>query len=248
MDRQALRTLRAIFAHPLDHGVRGSEAAALCRELGAEVEPLDGHRLRIRMPAGQETWIRVGSGVHHPDLDAEAVLRLRHLLREAGVSPEHPEAQASAPRGDIARRLVLVLEHAATRAYRLEGQEMERSELRPHGLWSCGENLSHRHERDIAGQRAPLDSAYLQELCDAIAAADAVLLLGHGKGESDLRRQLLHHLQTHHHDLLGRIVAEVTLDAGGLSDRAVLAVARQHFGNLPHRRPLQIPGQELRSG
>lgn len=248
MDRHELRTLRALFAHPLEHGVHGSDAEALCRALGAEVERLDGHRLRIRMPAGQETWIRVGSGVHHPDLDAEAMMRLRHLLIEAGVDPEHPEAAAASPRGDISRRLVLVLEHAGSRAYRLEGASVERAELRPHGLWGSGENLTHRHDRDIAGQRAPLDNAYLETLSEAIADADAVLLIGHGHGESDLRHQLQHHLEVHRRDLLPRIVGSVTLDAGGLGDRAVLAVAREQFGNQPHRRPLQIPGQELRPG
>jgi hypothetical protein len=29
-----------------------------------------------------------------------------------------------------------------------------------------------------------------------------------------------------------------------MSEAALLAVAREHFGNLPHRRPLMVPGQE----
>ena len=30
--------------------------------------------------------------------------------------------------------------------------------------------------------------------------------------------------------------------------RGLLAIAREHFGNLPHRRPLVEPGQELVRG
>jgi hypothetical protein len=248
MDRHQLRTLQSLFAHPLAHGVKGSEAEALCRALGAEVEHIDDHRLQIRMPAGQESWIRLGSGFHHLDLDAEAVMRLRHLLEEAGVSPDHPHADGARARGDISRRLVLVLEHASSRAFLLEGDTVEESRLRPHGLWGSGENLSHRHDRDIAGQRAPLDQEYLGRLSAAIAAADAVLLLGHGHGQSNLCGQLLHHLETHRPDLLPRISGSLRLDSGGMGEKGILALARRHFGNLPQRRPVSIPGQEIQAG
>ncbi len=244
MDRHQLRTLRALFSHPLAHGLSADEAQSLCQAIGAEVEPLSGQRLRIRMPGGQETWIHGGSGVQHPELDTEAVLRLRHLLQEAGISPEHPLPHAPSPAEDPVRRLLLVLEHGATRLLWWQGDEIQRSELRPHGSWGSGENLSHLHDRDLAGQRAPLDATYLRAITARIAEADAVLLLGHGKGESDLRQQLLHHLQSHRRDLLVRIVGQMTLDTGGLSDAEVLAVAQRHLGMEPPRRPVLAPGQE----
>jgi hypothetical protein len=243
MDRQQRRTLQALLGHPLPRGLRVSDVQDLLRGLGAAVEPLADHRLRIRMPAGEETWIRLG---HGGPLDAEAISRLRQLLEGAGVNLQHPLAAGASPRGDVSRRLVLVLEHAASRAFLLEGEAVETALLRPHGLWGSGENLSHRHDRDIAGQRAPLDHAYLERLSQAIAAADAVLLLGHGHGESNLCGQLVHHLEGHHPELLDRISGSSRLDAGGLGERAILAVARRHFGNLPRRRPLLVPGQEIR--
>ena len=82
----------------------------------------------------------------------------------------------------------------------------------------------------------------------AIAAADAVLLFGHGHGESDLRRQLLRHVETHRRDLLARIVAIETVDASALKPEGLLALARAHFGNLPRRHPVRNAGQELRPG
>jgi hypothetical protein len=72
-----------------------------------------------------------------------------------------------------------------------------------------------------------------------------LLLLGHGNGESDMRQLLLHHLETDRPDLLGRIVGIVTLDAGGLGDRALLVIVRDHCGNHPHRRPVLLPGQAV---
>jgi hypothetical protein len=63
-----------------------------------------------------------------------------------------------------------------------------------------------------------------------------------------MRQVLLHHLETHRRDLLDRIVGIETLDDGGMGDAQLLAIAREHFGNLPHRRPLVEPGQELVRG
>lgn len=248
MKRHHLRTLQALFAHPISHGIRVSQAEALLRALGAEVSEIEDRRLRLRMPAGQESWIRIGCGVRQPELDADAVIRLRHLLEQAGVSPDHPEADDVSPRGDQSIRLVLHLDHHSTDVFRLEGEAVEHAQLHPHGVWGSGQNLTHRHDRDLAGQRAPRDSDYLARISAAISDADAVLLLGHGKGESDLRQQLLHHLESHRRDLLARIVGQMTLDTGGLSDAEVLAVAQRHLGMEPPRRPVLAPGQERPAG
>jgi hypothetical protein len=213
--------------------------------LGAECTVLKDRRLRIHLPDGQETWIRLGCGVHSPDLDAEAVMRLRHFLADAGITPDHPETTEPSPRGDQSARLVLHLNHHRTDAYRLEGEQVEHAVLRPHGLWGSGERLTHRHDRDVAGQRAPKDNDYLARITAAMAEADAVLLLGHGTGESDMRAVLLTYLKTHRSDLLEKIVGVETIDDAGMSDQALLAIAREHFGNLPSRHPLVAAGQDV---
>jgi hypothetical protein len=248
MKKHHFRTLQALFAHPLQHGVRSSKVEALLRALGAEVTELDDRRLRIQMPNGSETWIRTGCGVRQPDLDGDSVMRVRHFLQDAGVTPDHPEVDKVSPRGDQSHRLVLHLDHRHTDVYRLEGDQVEHAVLRPHGIWGSGQNLTHRHDRDLAGQRAPVDSEYLARITAAMEEADAVLLLGHGTGESDMRQVLLRHLDQQRRDLLERIVGVETLDDTGLSENALVAIAREHFGNLPHRRPLVIPGQEVVSG
>lgn len=98
LKRQHQHTLEALFSHPLPHGLRASRVEALLHALGAEVTPMSGRRLQIRLPGGQGTWIQVGEGVHHPDLDPEAVQRVRHLLEEAGVTQDHPEAEPATAR------------------------------------------------------------------------------------------------------------------------------------------------------
>ena len=248
MKRQHQHTLAALFIHPLVHGLRASKVEALLHALGADVTTLDGRRLQIRLPGGQETWLQVGEGAHHPNLDPEAVLRVRHLLEEASVTPEHPEAEPAAERGDQGRRLVIQLDHHRTDVYRLEGETVEHAGLEPHGIWGSGENLSHRHDRDIAGQKAPRDYDYLTRIMEAMEGADAVLLLGHGTGESDMRQLLLAHVRRQRPDLLQRLVGVETLTSANPTEGQVLAIAREHFGNLPHRHPLAIPGQAVVEG
>jgi hypothetical protein len=246
MKRQHQQTLQALFAHPLQHGLRCSRVEGLLLSLGAEVEHLPDHRLQVRLPAGQVACLHAAPSLHHPWLDEEGVLRLRRLLQQAGITPEHPEPAPPAPRGDQAVRLVVRLDHHDASLWRLEGEAVERAQLHPHGLWGSDQNLSHRHERDLPGQRAPLDHDYLERLSAAIAGAEAVLLLGHGQGQADVRRLLVAHLRRHHSELLARIAGVITVDDSALSEAELLALAREHFGNLPHRRPLVVPGQEQR--
>jgi hypothetical protein len=75
--------------------------------------------------------------------------------------------------GDQARWLVLYLTHTHTHtdAFLLDGDTVEHAALRPHGLWGSDQSLRHRHDGDIAGQRAPLDHAYLDRVVPAAVAA-----------------------------------------------------------------------------
>lgn len=245
MKQQHIRTLEALFHHPLKHDLRVSDVEALLRHLEIAVEPLADHRLRVQLPSGERMVLHAAAGVHHPYLDEDGILRLRHLLERGGITPEHPESRNTVVRGDQANRLVIHLDHRGARLWWLEGETLETTELKPHGLWSSHQRLSHRHDRDVAGQRAPLDFAYLKQLSDAVLAADRVLLLGHGHGQSDLRQLLQEHLSQHHPAALDQIDV-VTLDDTACSDAELLAIAKEHFGNEPHRRMLQIPGQEIR--
>lgn len=237
MKQQHQRTLEALFAHPITHNLRRATVEALLVHLGASVERLSDHRLRIQLPNGELLLLHAPSGLQDPNLDEEAILRLRRWLEDAGITPEHPDAPQPSLRGEQARRLVIQLNHTAAHLWWLEGSTVERAELKPHGLWSTGQRLSHRHDRDIAGQRAPLDHTFLARISDAVGQADRVLLLGHGHGQSDLRQQLREHLQRHHPQWLERLET-AAVDERACSEGELLAVARAHFGNAPHRHAL----------
>lgn len=245
MQQQDRDTLQALFAHPIQRGLHLHRVIELCRALGAEVHHLDQNRLKVQWAHGEETWLHCGSGKGTTELPAAALIRLRQVLAQQGIRPEHPEAVCDTERGDQSHRLVIRMDHRRCDLFHLQGAEVEHAVLRPHGLWSTGQRLSHRHDRDIAGQRAPIETDYLKRIEQAIAVADVVLLVGHGTGQSNVTEALLKHLGQHQPNLLDR-VRPISINDTSLSDEALLALARQQFGNLPHRRTLRIPGQPVR--
>jgi hypothetical protein len=238
-------TLDALYAHPLQHNIRWDHLVDLWHELGGEIERLDRQRLRLRLPDGNETWMHHVAGRHHAVLHADDVLRVRHLLQQSGITPSHPMAPARASRGDQCRRLVMRMNHRSADVFWLLGDQVEHATLQPHGLWGSDQNLSHRHERDVAGQRAPTDHDYLRRMALTLETADRALLLSHGHGESSLLHTFLDYLRQHHPGLLSRISASELVDDSALSEGQLLAHAREHFGNLPRRRPITTPGQPM---
>jgi len=243
MKHQHMATLEALFAHPVPHNIRQASVEALLVHLGATVQHLSDHRMKLLLSNGSSMVLHAPAGPMAADLDAEAVHRIRWFLEQAGITPQHPEAPPAPVRGEQARRLLIHLDHRGARLWWLNGDDVQAADLRPHGLWSTGQRLTHRHDRDLKGQRAPLDYDYLKELCACIADADRVLLLGHGHGQSDLRQLLKDYIAEHHPSLESRLET-ISVDDTACSDAELLALAHRHFGNLPHRHPVHSPGQE----
>jgi hypothetical protein len=230
MKQQHASTLQALFSHPLHHDLRVTDVEALLLQLGMVVDHLSDHRLRLKAPSRATLVLHAASGLHHPFLNEDDVLRLRRFLKQEGITPKHPIPDEAHPRGDQAKRLVIHLDHRGAELWWLDGEAINTSTLQPHGPWSSHQRLSHRHERDVAGQRAPIDHAYLNQLTQAVLQADRVLLIGHGHGQSDLRQLLKEHISQHHPSVEERIELAIVDDKSS-SNAELLAIARKHFGN-----------------
>lgn len=242
MKQQHAHTLQALFQHPLKHDLRMSDVEALLLHLEASVEHLADHRLKLQLRSGETMVLHAAGGVHHPFLDADGVLRLRRFLEQAGITPEHPDVPEPHPRGDQAKRLVIHLDHRGARLWWLKGDAVDTYTLQPHGLWGTHQRLSHRHDRDMAGQRAPVDYDYLNQLSEAVLQADRVLLLGHGHGQSDLRELLKEQIKKHHPGA-EECLETTNIDDTAFSEAELLATAYRHFANESHRREMHVPGQ-----
>jgi len=243
MKQQHAHTLQALFSHPLQHGLRMADVEALLLHLGASVEHLSDHRLKLELSNGNSMVLHAASGPHHAYIDEEGVLRLRRFLQQSGITPQHPTADSQSTRGDQSKRLVIHLNHRGARLWWLGHEEIETKDLKPNNLWNSHQRLNHRHDRDVAGQRAPLDYAYLNKLSEAVVQADRVLLLGHGHGSSDMCGLLKAHLDKHNPSA-GEKVETKILDDTSHTDSELLAISQNHFGNVPRRSTATAPGGE----
>ena len=235
MNASDFRTLHAIFSHPLQHGIRIQDVEALFSSLGATVHPLENHRFKISWPSGEFVWIVLTNHSSHSELDGDAVMAVRRFLESAGHTPHGPDASSTSIVADQGKYLVLHLSHHCTEAFYLKGLGTEHFTLKPFGLWSTHQSLHNRRERDLSGQKAPFDFDYLHLLVQAIQDSDAVLLLGHGHGESDMRQVLLKYLANHNPGLLDRIIDQTTVDAHTVTQAELLAIAAHHLGHHPSR-------------
>jgi hypothetical protein len=243
-DRDA-RTLAGVFAHPLQHNIHWHDVMHLCNTIGGDVDVLRDQRVRLRLPAGgYQIWMHSRSQPGRGELHHDDVMQLRRFLAQAGITPTGHSNPGPAPTGSEPVRLVIRIDHRLADLYRLNDDEVQHTHIRPHGVWGGDQNLSHRHERDIAGQRAPLDREYLQHISTALEQADQVVLCGHGHGQADVVQLLLKELRQHRPDLLQRVIATERLDDPALSERQLLRLATQHFGSGMPRLGAAEPAQK----
>ncbi|MFN8490696.1 MAG: type II toxin-antitoxin system HicA family toxin [Caldilineaceae bacterium] len=84
MKRKHLKTLSAIFAHPVRANIQWPEIEALFLELGAELSEREGSRVAVVL-FGE---VRVFHRPHpSPDTDKGAVASIRRWLEQHGVTP-----------------------------------------------------------------------------------------------------------------------------------------------------------------
>jgi hypothetical protein len=81
--------LRTIFHDPISGNIHWREIESLLNHVGAEVEPLSGARIRVRLNGAEGILHRP----HHGNtLDRSAVRHLREYLAHAQMTPSQYEA------------------------------------------------------------------------------------------------------------------------------------------------------------
>jgi hypothetical protein len=82
MNHQHRKTLAAIFAHPLSHNLDPKAVTHVLAELGAEVTHSGHGATKVTLQGHHGSFHFDGH-----DMVAGDVVKLRHLLTEAGVDP-----------------------------------------------------------------------------------------------------------------------------------------------------------------
>jgi hypothetical protein len=89
MSRRHANLLRTIFHDPPSGNLHWREVESLLKHVGAELEPVSGARVRVKLNRMEDVLHRP----HHSNvLDISAIKHLREFLARAGVTPAAYEA------------------------------------------------------------------------------------------------------------------------------------------------------------
>jgi len=101
-------------------------------------------------------------------------------------------------------------------------------------------NVFHRHGNPSGAFDVDRGEAsdYLKKLAHALAPAEKILLLGHGKGKANASHLLESYLEKHHRNVAAKIVANVRVDIDDITNNQLLRFGEMYFGmDEPVRRP-----------
>lgn len=94
MSRHHAQLIRSIFHDPPSGNVHWRDIESLLRHVGAEIEPLSGARIRVRLGRAEGILHRP----HHGNtLGASSLLHVRELLARGGVTPAQYEHTGETP-------------------------------------------------------------------------------------------------------------------------------------------------------
>ncbi len=123
---------------------------------------------------------------------------------------------------------LVVVDRNGAKVYRSEGVGSEGETLTAHGTHHHG-----RGDRTSAegndGKTHAETKAFADEVAKSLHAADQILFLGSGTGNSSAAHQLLAELKHHHPAVAAKVVGEVHADATHMSEGQLLAKAREFF-------------------
>jgi hypothetical protein len=95
MSHKHEQLLKLIFHDPISGNIHWREIESLLNHLGAEMEPLSGARIRVKLNRAEGILHRP----HHSNvLNVQAIKHLRDYLGRAGATPSMYEAQREALR------------------------------------------------------------------------------------------------------------------------------------------------------
>jgi hypothetical protein len=221
--KRDLRTLDAIFRHPVARNLAWSDALHLIQGLGSVREEPNG-RLLFAINEHREVFRQP----HDKELAAEEIAHLRKFLEAAGARPGAVEAIDEDRKPESATPdMVVALDHHQARLFTIEGTSETARTLRPYDPHHFLHHLSHRQERELRGQREGEESSYYADIAAALAPAGRIVVLGHGTGHSNAAAHLEQVLRSKHPEIFSRVAATRAVDLSATSEPQLLALALQ---------------------
>lgn len=213
------RTLDAIFRHPVAHNLAWRDVVALLTGIG----DIDlGRSGEYSLHAGGE-HIRIDRQ-HDKDVTTDNLIKLRHLLTRTGWAPDAPPLHPAYP----APATIIVIDHAGAKVLTITGPDSDVPTAS-----ATGEELHHFvHQIKRTGpdrdreETFPNDTEFFSRVADAIGRQGRIVLVGHGKGQSNEAHHLCNYLQAHNKDAFARIAHTMVADLSHLTTAELLRLGR----------------------
>jgi len=221
---QGRRALDEIFRHPLSHNLAWREVVALFASIGSVEEKQNGEFL-FRAGVGRLSMKQP----HHKDLTGPDVMDLRHFLTRAGWAPD---AAKSSPieSASPAVRLIVVIDHAGARIYQLDEGVDDGDGIAPRETHHLPHQLTRTARGENRDEIDPEDVRFFEAVAAALSPRGEIVVIGHGKGQSNEADHLSAYLQAHHKETFGRIVREIVADLPHLTTLELLDLGRHALG------------------
>jgi len=218
------RTLEAIFQHPLSHNLAWREVVALMGAVGEAQEKANGEflfrvgdeRLSMKKP-------------RHKDLTGPDVMDLRHFLTRAGLTPNTPGAARSEPAAE-AIGLIVVIDHAGAKVYRIDRSADDAQGVIPFDPQHLLHHLERKRRDEDRDETYPDDEHFFEQVATAVSSGGEIVVIGHGKGQSNEADHLIAYLESHHKEIRERIVREIVADLSHATTPELLQLGRHAFG------------------
>ncbi len=207
------RVLARLFQHPLSHNLSWRETLVLMATLGSVSHSHDGD---VVLRIGKvESRFRPG---RDKDLSAEALLALRHFLTRAGLGDTSVEVAD----GPAVKDTVVVIDHAGARVFfATRSDDATPQEL--HHLLHDTDRSQHDADRS---ETYPADTRFFDEIADALSGEGRIVVIGHGKGQSNEAGHFLAYLAKHHPTVHARVADEIVADLAHSTVPQLLTLAR----------------------
>jgi len=202
------RTLDAVFRHPLAHNLSWREVVSLVSVIGDADEKPNGDVLFHVGEAQLAT-----KKPHTKDLPASDVMDLRHFLTRAGWAPDAAAPPpAPAPSEADAQSLIVVIDHDGAQVYRINIFADDADGVTAHDPRQLPHHLERKRHDEDRDETYPADERFFEEVSAAAASSGHIVVIGHGKGQSNEAAHLTAYLKRHHPSIFLRIVSEIVAD------------------------------------
>jgi hypothetical protein len=125
--------------------------------------------------------------------------------------------------------LLVVIDHRQARVFRAVLRDAVPELVTPYSPDDGSGRHLHVVEGDASGKRKPERKSFYEAIARTLRDAQEVLVLGNGTGASSAMNQLFDELERFHPNLAQRVVGRIVVDEHHLTDRQLLAKAREFY-------------------